>query len=89
MRGQQNSAPGSEGAHPNGRHQAEAAGGPVVVQTPDRRLSGRALDLREWTGTDVDAEGLVAAVRHNQGDSDEAPADEAAVLDPRQAEVEV
>jgi len=88
MRGQQNSVPGSEGAHPNGRHQAEAAGGPVVVQTPDRRLSGRALDLREWTGTDVDAEGLVAAVRRNQGDSDEAPADEGAVSDPKEAKAE-
>jgi len=85
MSGRQNSASGSEGPHPNGRRQTESAEGTVVVQTPDRRLSGRALDLREWTGTDLDAAGLVAAVRRSRGDGDDGPRDEGAVSDPEEA----
>ena len=58
------------------------AGGSVVVETSDCRLSGRVIDLRERTERAVPAERVVAAVRRRRGDSGDGSDEETAVVGP-------
>jgi|GEM_PF-271572 len=58
------------------------AGGSVVVETSDCRLSGRVIDLRERTERAVSAERVVAAVRRRRGDRVDEPDEETTVAGP-------
>jgi hypothetical protein len=73
MSGQHSSATDDERADSTDRPQTKSSQGPVVVRTPERRLSGRALDVRGRTGTEIDTKQLVAAIRHGRDDSEDGP----------------